>query len=100
MSLPVMFRKLKSGAVIGILPTLPAGQGAIETSCRAFTKEGEVTVDTSITHVTTEAQPFEYVQLLIDMANAGYKDIRVTKRITQQLHDQRANNSLMIKRAA
>lgn len=88
MKYPVVFRKLNSGAVIALLPTLPLEGNALETACKGFTASGEVSADIGLMRITREAKEGEFYSLWAKMAQAGY-DVEPVKRITGAINEQR-----------
>lgn len=92
MKYPVVFRKLTSGAVIALLPTLPLQGNALETACKGFTATGEVSADIGLMRITREARTEECYSLWAKIAQAGY-DVEPVKRITGAINEQRLQNA-------
>lgn len=92
MKYPVVFRKLSSGAVIALLPTLPLQGNTLETACKGFADTGEVPADIGLMRITREAKQEEYFSLWAKMAQAGY-NVEPVKRITGALNEQRLQNA-------
>lgn len=89
MELPVIFRKLKNGEIIALLPTLPGNN--LESSMVAYMQGGkQLEVDASIMRVSTDATHSEREQLLIEVARAfPVSSIAPCKRITEDLNVER-----------
>lgn len=99
MSNPVIFRRTREGEIVAFFPSLPGDEEAPDTVCRGFTlTHGECSVDLDRIRSTTEASYSEYLPLLKPMADAGYSDIDIVKRIQDSFHEVRANGGVSPKK--
>jgi len=85
MTTPVIFRKFKEGDVIALFPTIPSDY--LGRYCGSYMPIGQhsgADYD-GLVMVTKLATPAEYAELLKELVQIGYDDLKVYKRETPQM---------------
>lgn len=80
MKTPVIFRKFKEWDIIAIFPTIPGTSD--QYTCQSYMHIGQhgSCEPTYLIQNTKPAKPEEYEELLQELINIGYDDLKVYKR--------------------
>jgi hypothetical protein len=88
MTTPVIFRKLRDGDVVALLPTLP-GTENIDT-CNSYMHIGQHSpASLAIIEDTKPAKPKEYRDLLTELISLGHDDLKIYVRYQRWMMEKR-----------
>ena len=80
---PVIFRKFRNGEVIALFPQEPATRDGWE--CLSYMHDGQHgSASPTIVHGTKKVVWHEFVELLRELQNIGYNDLKLRNKFTQE----------------
>jgi hypothetical protein len=79
--LPVIFRKWRGGQIIALFPTVPANLDGF--TCQSYQHVGQhgAADPYGLIRETKSATPKEYKELLGELHQIGYKNLKIYKRL-------------------
>ena len=89
MSTPVIFRIYRDGEVTALFPATPADNSGSLCSSYQHVGQHAAANDLLVVMTTKLAKPEEYADLLAELVQIGYDDLKIYKRVQQWMYDTR-----------
>ena len=85
---PVVFRRFNDGEVVALFPTILCGQFGECQSYVHFGQHGSADYG-HVIRTTRPAAPADYADLMAELVQVGYDDLRVCRRERPRMHRER-----------